>query len=105
MGSENGTPSSITSAPPAASACMTGTVSAGLGSPAVTKGMRAARCAARTFAKAWAMRLIGSELQPGGLGDGVHVLVAATREVHQQDAVLAHGGGELDRMRERVARL
>ena len=36
IGSENGTPSSIASAPPATSACMIGTVSAGAGWPEVT---------------------------------------------------------------------
>src|SRR5882672_4898369 len=41
MGSENGTPSSITSAPALASACMSGTVTPGSGSPAVMYGMSA----------------------------------------------------------------
>ena len=43
IGSEKGMPSSITSAPPSASAFMIGTVRRGLGSPAVTKGISAAR--------------------------------------------------------------
>jgi hypothetical protein len=34
IGSENGTPSSITSAPARASACISGTVRSGAGSPA-----------------------------------------------------------------------
>src|SRR5258706_5974038 len=51
MGSENGTPSSITSAPFFTSACITATVCRGLGSPAVTKAMSAERRAARSFSK------------------------------------------------------
>ena len=43
IGSENGMPSSITSAPPFTSACMIGTVCAASGSPAVTNGISAAR--------------------------------------------------------------
>ena len=41
MGSENGTPSSITSAPASVSACMSGTVTGGWGSPAVMYGISA----------------------------------------------------------------
>ena len=44
IGSENGTPSSITSAPASTSACMTGTVASSDGSPAVMKGISALRC-------------------------------------------------------------
>ena len=38
IGSENGTPSSMTSAPASASACITGTVASSEGSPAVMNG-------------------------------------------------------------------
>ena len=43
IGSENGTPSSITSAPACTSACITGTVASSDGSPAVMKGTSALR--------------------------------------------------------------
>src|SRR6185437_6726491 len=121
IGSENGTPSSITSAPALTSACRIGTVCEGAGSPAVTKGMRALRRFAPSdrpgpsprpspegegeinFSKALAMRLI-SERDAGGLGDGVHVLVAAAGEVHEEDPVARHRGRDLHRIRDRVAR-
>ena len=44
IGSENGTPSSMMSAPASTSACISGTVSAGSGSPAVMNGISALRC-------------------------------------------------------------
>jgi hypothetical protein len=43
IGSENGTPSSMMSAPPSTSACISGSVSAAPGSPAVMKGISALR--------------------------------------------------------------
>src|SRR6185437_863993 len=101
IGSENGTPSSITSAPAFTSACITGTVCAGAGSPAVTKGTNAGRCAARSFSNVAAMRLI-SERDARGLGDGVHVLVAPPREIHEEDPVARHRGRDLHRIRERM---
>src|SRR5438093_2194521 len=104
IGSENGTPSSITSAPPSTSACMMPTVPPGSGSPAVTNGMSAARRAARSFSNVTEMRLKVLEGDAGGLAHGVHVLVAAPREVHQQDAVARHAGRELHRIGEGVAR-
>ncbi len=41
MGSENGTPSSMMSAPDLTRVCISGTVISGFGSPAVTKGIKA----------------------------------------------------------------
>src|SRR5258708_8398247 len=114
IGSEKGTPSSITSAPALTTACITATVSPGEGSPAVTNGISAERFAARSFSKVAVIRLIGGVSRPGGsrrerdprgLADGVHVLVAAAREVHEEDAVLGDRRGELHRIGERVARL
>src|SRR5690606_26143711 len=58
MGSENGTPSSITSAPAATSACITGTVASSDGSPAVTKGINALRPRAASWANRDWMRLM-----------------------------------------------
>src|SRR4051794_24663937 len=96
MGSEKGTPSSMTSAPPATSACMSGTVRLGCGSPAVMNGMSALRRSRRSRSKVDAMRdtkgsgdsIEGarrpSELDPGFFSHGVHVLVAATGEVHEE---------------------
>src|SRR3954468_20041419 len=103
MGSENGTPSSITSAPPRTRACMTGTVCAGAGSPAVTKGMSALRFDAASFAKVSAMRPT-LERDPGSLGDRVHVLVAASRKIDEEDAVPGHRRRELHGVRDGVAR-
>src|SRR3989442_3572274 len=56
IGSENGTPSSTTSAPAATSACSNGTVTAGVGSPAVTYGINATRPAARSVANLLSIR-------------------------------------------------
>src|SRR6476620_12474864 len=89
IGSENGTPSSITSAPPPTSACMSGTALAGVGSPAVTKGISAFRASRRSVSKVAAIRDIGRlELDAELLCDGVHVLVAAPGEVDEQDLLL-----------------
>src|SRR5688572_32922568 len=80
IGSENGTPSSMTSAPAAASACITGTVASSDGSPAVTNGTRALRPWALSEAKRELMRFIGiflflieplSRLRERGLGEGL----------------------------------
>src|SRR5258708_11551290 len=106
MGSENGTPSSITSAPFFASACITATVCRGLGSPAVTEGMSAERRAARSFSNVAGMRLKRFlECDSRGLAHGMHVLVAAPREVHEQNLVAAHRGRELHGVGDRMARL
>jgi hypothetical protein len=56
IGSENGTPSSMTSAPAVASACIKGTVAPAAGSPAVTKGMSALRRSRARRSKTAAMR-------------------------------------------------
>src|SRR6059058_1754781 len=104
IGSENGTPSSITSAPAAASACMMGTVSSGAGSPAAIYGISAARPAARSRAKVVSIRFktnssprritLGAaiELQARSLCHGAHVLVAAARKIDQQGTLARQGG-------------
>src|SRR5580765_3108304 len=95
IGSENGTPSSMMSAPASTSACISGTVVLGSGSPAVMNRISALRSAALSRWNVDAMRDMSfpgllSERDAGVLGDGVHVLVAATREIHQQHLVAAH---------------
>src|ERR1700674_1351603 len=65
IGSENGTPSSITSAPAEVSARISGTVAASEGSPAVMYGISAARPAARSLSKVASMRFIGPESHYG----------------------------------------
>src|SRR5215216_7461840 len=104
IGSENGTPSSITSAPPATSACMSGTVACGDGSPAVMNGISALRPPRRSESKVEAIRDIYSKLHARLLGDGMHVLVAAAREIDEQNAILRQARRHLRGIRERVAR-
>ena len=65
IGSENGTPSSITSAPAEVSARISGTVAASEGSPAVMYGISAARPAPRSLSKVASMRFIGPESHHG----------------------------------------
>src|SRR3546814_13517412 len=110
IGSENGTPSSITSAPASTSACITGTSASSDGSPAVTNGISALRSAALSWANLVSMRLIAlllplqgegaklpgraySKLHLLAHGDGVHVLVAAAGQVAQHDRVLRRPEG------------
>ena len=80
MGSENGTPSSSTSAPASTSACISGTVAAGEGSPAAMGISADARPEAAVRAKAAAIRslrvIMASQLDAAAFGDGMHVLVA-----------------------------
>src|SRR5690606_37947849 len=125
IGSENGTPSSMQSAPAATSACITGTVASSEGSPAVMKGIRALRPSARRRAKAESMRLIAgapgsaragargtgktcrrrpaSEFDAFARGDGVHVLVPTTGQVAQHQLVLRQLARQLDRLGHRMA--
>src|SRR5690606_29194526 len=104
IGSENGTPSSITSAPAATSACMTGTVASSEGSPAVMNGTSALRPVARSFAKRFSIRPM-SDLDPFAGGDGVHVLVAPPGQVAQHQRVRRQLPGQLDRLGNGMARL
>src|SRR5690606_24777369 len=60
IGSENGTPSSSTSAPAATRACITGTVASTEGSPAVMKGIRPGRPATFSAAKRASMRFMAA---------------------------------------------
>src|SRR6266404_869616 len=143
IGSENGTPSSITSAPAAVSARISGTVAASVGSPAVMYGISATRPAARSLSKVASMRFIrpglrhhdigaarpsrssscvpccsalvsspcrialwpAVELEPGTLGDRVHVLVAAPGKIDQQHRACRQARRDLGRIGERVCRL
>ena len=75
--------------PPATSACISGTAADGVGSPAVMNGISALRCS-RAQARANVAADAGHhlELDPRFFGDGVHVLVAAAGEIHEQDLVL-----------------
>src|SRR3546814_1134066 len=68
IGSENGTPSSITSAPASTSACITGTSASSDGSPAVTNGISALRSAALSWANLVSMRFIALLLPLQGEG-------------------------------------
>ncbi|MNR13723.1 hypothetical protein D3C85_1301470 [compost metagenome] len=65
IGSENGMPSSITSAPPSTRPCIRLTVRPGLGSPAVMNGIRAFSPAACRRVKVSAIRLITRFLAAG----------------------------------------
>src|SRR5690606_14958542 len=122
IGSENGTPSSMTSAPASTSACMTGTSASSEGSPAVTKGIKALRLADLSRANLASMRFIDflpplegegakrralrcSQFHPLARGDGVHVLVAAAGQVAQHDRVLRHFAGQLDGLGDGMAGL
>src|SRR5690606_4871554 len=70
IGSENGTPSSITSAPASTSARITGTSDSSDGSPAVTKGIRALRLSARRRANVWSKRFIEEIRRRNGRNPG-----------------------------------
>jgi hypothetical protein len=59
IGSENGTPSSRTSAPPATIACISGTVISGPGSPAVMKVTRPVLWCALSAEKVASIRDMG----------------------------------------------
>src|SRR5882724_3358269 len=131
IGSEKGTPSSMMSAPAPGSACMIGTVIAGLGSPAVTKGISAFFLCAWSFLNVSGMRdmfrQVGGMKDEGGsenpglpssavfrlhpwllqlktraFGDGIHVLVAAAGKIHQQHLPLGQRGRQLQCVRNRV---
>src|SRR5688572_23076543 len=104
IGSENGTPSSITSQPALARACSSGTASFGSGSPAVTKGIRAFLPCSFSLAKVAAMRDMALEPDPRLLRDGMHVLVAAAGKIDQQDLVLPHARSDLGGVGQRVRR-
>ena len=134
IGSENGTPSSMRSAPASTMACITGTVASGVGSPAVTNGMRAVRCCAFSAANRPAMRLAcnktvpppstalagarfraaesssdrargrRSQVNPLDCRDGLDVLVPASRQPYHDDVVGSHPRRQLHCIRQRMAR-
>src|SRR6185437_2761319 len=72
IGSEKGTPSSITSAPPAASACMNSTVRAGSGSPAVMNGISPFRPSADNAANVFLIRDMECSRNCGYCALGAH---------------------------------
>lgn len=84
IGSENGTPSSITSAPARTSACITGTVASNDGSPAVMKGISALRPLARSSAKQESIRRMKSLEQ--GRKAGRHLTSGGKEIPHQRKA-------------------
>ena len=65
IGSENGTPSSRTSAPAATSACISGTVQDGSGSPAVINGINNLRPAFPAWSKQVSIRELTGSVLPG----------------------------------------
>src|ERR1700752_2653729 len=84
-GSENGTPTSRTSAPEPASVRKMSAVAAMLGSPAVTYVTRPVRLSALSRANTCSMRDMIAPLEHAF--DRLHVLVAAARQVHEQDGI------------------
>src|SRR5664279_5174838 len=129
MGSLNGTPSSMMSAPAAAIANMIAAVPSACGSPVVMYGMTALRWHSRSAAKVALMRLIaGPGATPAArarrdpssgtgvtlssrssprveLRHGGDVLVATARQVDEQVLIAAQGRCELHRVGNRMARL
>ena len=86
--------SSMMSAPASTSACISGTVRPGSGSPAVMNGnQRLAALAVQAFEKYF--ECATSELDPRLFGHGMHVLVTAPGEVDQQNLVLPSVGASL----------
>ena len=73
------------------------------GSPAVKNGTSATRPEARSAANVAGIRL--TTAAPEEVGDGVHVLVAAAREVDDQDLPTGQRGREPRRVRDRVRAL
>src|ERR1700687_1593195 len=106
IGSDNGNPSSIKSATAATSAWRIATVRCGVGSPAVTNGMSAGRPRARNFSNTAAIRLTAerSKDDSGGFRHSVHVLVAASGQIHEEGLVFRHRGRDLHRVGERMTR-
>src|SRR6056297_1282444 len=103
MTSENGTPSSSRSAPPATSRCSTGTVVSGDGCPAVMYGIRPGRPVSASSAKRRSMRFVmTSDLDTFQIGNGVDVLVTAAGHVHQHGLVGRHRGCQLQPVGHRV---
>src|SRR3546814_16688625 len=96
IGSENGTPSSITSAPASTSACITGTSASTDGSPAVTNGISALRSVALSWANLVSMRFIALLLPLQGEGSNLpglaqpYLTTPATRYAVTLHVVTAH---------------
>src|SRR5690606_511301 len=108
IGSENGTPSSMMSAPAATHRCRTSRVTARVGNPTVMYGISALRPAARSRSKVATMRgFIGtaSELDAGPLGHGVHVLVSPAGQIDQDELVGRHLRRDAHGPGDRVRRL
>src|SRR5690606_35867885 len=108
IGSENGTPSSMMSAPAATHWRRTSSVTARVGNPTVMEGISALRPAARSRSKVATMRgFIGttSELDAGTPGHGVHVLVSPARKIDQDELVGRHPGSDAGGPGDRVGGL
>src|SRR5271163_3180298 len=108
IGSENGTPSSIRSAPRASSSSTSRRVVSRSGSPATMNGISAASPRARRsrnlrfILPAPAMSL---HRHPEGLGDRAHILVAAAGQIHDHDLFLWQLRRQLDCVRHRMRAL
>src|ERR1051325_4294130 len=97
IGSENGTPSSIASAPARSSSSTMRGVASGLGSPHVTYAMSPQRFSARSWRKSFLTRFKGPHLR--------HVLVAAPAEIHHHDLPAADRAAVAQQPAERMRRL
>src|SRR5512135_323354 len=97
MGSENGTPSSITSAPASTRVCIRATVCLGAGSPAVMKGIRALLPCCLRREKVASNRDMQRflEFDADQVGHGGHILVTTAGEVDQQHLVPGQGRRQL----------
>src|SRR5262245_3135807 len=115
-GSENGMPTSITSAPRASASSMSRAVVSRLGSPATKYGMRPRSPRSRTRANAWSMRdTTPPDHAPGlagrramGAAGGAHrvdVLVPAPGEPDHQARLARQRGRDADGMGNRMGRL
>src|SRR5450830_291882 len=96
------------SAPPATSACISGTVSSGAGSPAVMKVTSAVLfCAFKALKVAAMLDMSVSlvEVQTHTLCDRMHVLVTPARQVGQYNLILRQRGRQLGRVGQGVRRL
>src|SRR5690606_15209587 len=102
MGSENGMPSSIISAPAAAIACMAGSVISGLGSPATMYATSALRSLSLIFVKHCVIRFI-SDLNSIHLGYCEDILIASAGKIDNNNCVGVHLLSELFCIGDRVA--
>src|SRR5579872_7499230 len=108
IGSENGTPSSMISAPRNANSRTSAAVASRFGSPATTNGTNAASLCARNSRKVAAIRrfiALISNFRSQRADDRMHILVAASRQIDDHHLVLAHRRRKLHRMSNRMRTL